>query len=840
MSTFSEALNKSIDYFKGDELAANVFVTKYALCDNNGNYLEKTPDDMHKRLASEFHRIENKYKNPMSENEIYSLLKDFKYIVPQGSPMAGIGNNYRVQSLSNCFVIESPWDSYGGILKTDQELVQISKRRGGIGFDISSIRPKGLPTGNAAKTTDGIEVFMDRFSNSCREVAQGGRRGALMLTVSVHHPQIRDFIKIKRNLTRVTGANISIRLSDEFMRAVESGSDFEMRFPVDSDNPEIRETASSLEVWNEIIESAHASAEPGLLFWDTAKRNTPSDIYSDEGFGSSSTNPCGEIILSPYDSCRLMLVNLVSFVKNPFSKNPTFDFKKMKEVTIKAQRLMDDMIDLEIEQVDKILEKIDSDPEPSQIKKIEKDMWVTIKKQAESGRRTGLGVTGVGDMLAGMNIQYGSDKSIDHVENVYKTLCTSAYRSSCILAKERGAFPIHDFKKETYHPFLRRIWEEDPELFDMNEATGRRNIAITTTAPAGSVSTLTQTTSGIEPAYLLHYTRRKKLTQNDEDCIVDFVDEVGDKWQEYTVYHHGFKSWMAYKNSKGNDVFKGISDEEIVRMSPYKSSTANDIDWVAKVRLQAAAQKWVCHAISNTTNLPADIDIETVKNVYMTGWKLGCKGVTVYRDGCRDGVLVSNTEKDPESVRENKQIVYHNAPKRPKALPCIINHATISGEKWTILVGLLNNKPYEVIGGLSKYVEIPKKYTSGTIVKHPRKTMNSKYDLLFGENGDEIAIKDIVSVFDNPNHSAFTRTISLSLRHGIPIQYLVEQLQKDKDAELFSFSKVIARVFKKYIEDGTRVSNGVIDCNCENKEDCKVVYQEGCATCVTCGYAKCG
>ena len=841
MATFEEALKKSIDYFKGDELAANVFVTKYALCDNDGNYLEKTPEDMHKRLASEFYRIEKKYKNPMSKNEIFSLLKDFKYIVPQGSPMAGIGNNYSVQSLSNCFVIESPWDSYGGILKTDQELVQISKRRGGIGFDISSIRPKGLPTGNAAKTTDGIEVFMDRFSNSCREVAQGGRRGALMLTVSVHHPQIKDFIKIKRNLTRVTGANISIRLSDEFMRAVESDSEFELRFPVDSENPDIKEQISASEVWNEIIESAHSSAEPGLLFWDTAKRNTPSDIYAEHGFESSSTNPCGEIILSPYDSCRLMLVNLVSFVENPFSEKCKFNFEKMREVTIKAQRLMDDMIDLEIEQVDKILEKIDSDPEPGPIKKIERDMWVTIKKQAETGRRTGLGVTAIGDMLALMNIQYGSDESIDFVEKVYKNLSTSAYRSSCILAKERGSFPIHDFKKETYHPFLRRIWEEDPELFNMNEMWGRRNIAITTTAPAGSVSTLTQTTSGIEPAYLLHYTRRKKLTQNDESAVPDFIDEIGDKWQEYTVYHHGFRDWMSYMNKSSPGVFDGMDQDDVESMSPYSGATANEIDWVAKVKMQAAAQKWVCHAISNTTNLPADIDVDTVKQVYMTGWKLGCKGVTVYRDGSRSGVLVSSSsETENKAERENNQIVYHNAPKRPKHLPCIINHATIAGEKWTILIGLLNNKPYEVIGGLSKYVEIPRKYTSGTIIKHPRKTINSKYDLAFGDDGEEVVIRDIVSVFDNPNHSAFTRTLSLSLRHGIPIQYLVEQLQKDKDADLFSFSKVIARVFKKYIEDGTKVSNGVIDCNCENPSDCNVVYQEGCATCLSCGFAKCG
>jgi|6_EtaG_2_1085325.scaffolds.fasta_scaffold00861_7 ribonucleoside-diphosphate reductase alpha chain len=831
MFSFEQAYDASLEYFDGDELAATVFVTKYALSDTSLNYYEKTPDDMHQRMAKEFYRIEKNYPNPMPENEIYELFKEFRYVIPQGSPMAGIGNTFQTQSLSNCFVIESPHDSYGGILKADQELVQIAKRRGGIGFDLSTIRPKGLSTANAARTTDGIEVFMDRFSNSCREVAQGGRRGALMLTISVHHPQIRDFIKIKEDLTRITGANVSIRLTDEFLHAVEEEEEFELRFPVDSDKPIMSENVSACGLWDEIIKSAHATAEPGLLFWDSAKRLTPSDIYEDQGFGSVSTNPCGEIILSPYDSCRLMLINLFSFVKHPFKKKSTFDFKSFSQIVQKTQRLMDDMVDLEIEQIDKIIEKIESDPEPDEVKKIEKTLWSKIRHTAQAGRRTGLGVTAVGDTLAALNLRYGSDDSVKTIEEIYKTLAVNAYRSSSILAKERGAFPVHDFKKETYHPFLRRIWHEDPELLHMNAKYGRRNIALTTTAPAGSVSTLTQTTSGIEPAYLLNYKRRRKITQNDQDSRIDFIDDMGDEWQEYQVFHHGFKKWME------------VSGETDVEASPYFKSTSSDIDWIAKIKVQAAAQKWICHAISNTTNVPAETNIETVKQIYMEGWKSGCKGVTVYREGSRDGVLLSNTDitrKTPEEERENGSILYHDAPRRPQEMPCHIHHASIKGEAWTILVGLMNGRPYEVLGGLQEYVEIPKKYTEGVIVKHTRKTMNSKYDLRFGEAGDEIVIKDVVSVFDNPNHAGFTRILSLSLRHGVPINYIVEQLQKDKDADLFSFAKVNARVIKKYIADGTKPGNGTLTHECETPDQCNVVYQEGCATCLTCGYAKCG
>ena len=833
MFDYRQAYNESLEYFEGDELAANVFVTKYALTNRNGEFLEKSPADMHERLASEFARVEERYPNPMSKDEILDLLSDFKYIIPQGSPMAGIGNNNQIQSISNCFVIEPPHDSYGGILKSDQELVQIAKRRGGVGFDISNIRPKGMTTGNAARTTDGIEVFMDRFSNSCREVAQGGRRGALMLTISVHHPQIRDFIKIKRDLTRVTGANISVRVTNEFMNAVRAEKEVELRWPVESDSPVISLSDSAAEIWHEIIEGAHASAEPGVLFWDTAKRMTPSDIYEEEGFGSVSTNPCGEIILSPYDSCRLMLVNLASFVSNPWTQASEFDYGEFARKVQKAQRLMDDMIDLEIDQVDKILRKVENDKEPDTVKQIEKGMWEKIREQALTGRRTGLGITGLGDMLAMMGITYGSDEAVEVTEEIYKWLAINSYESSIILAKERGSFPAWDYGKEKDHPFVSKIVSELlPHRQVDYKKYGRRNIANTTTAPAGSVSVLTQTTSGIEPSFMLHYTRRKKLTGQDESGRVDFIDDSGDRWQEYTVYHHGFKQWM---DTLGTDDVENSSAESLVASSPYAGATANEIDWVQKVKMQAAAQKWVCHAISNTTNLPGDVDVETVKQVYMKGWELGCKGVTVYRDGSRSGVLVSSDESSSASEETFKT---NKAPKRPDVLQCDIHQASISGEPWTIIVGLLEGQPYEIFGGKSEYVEIPKKYKSGYLTKRPRKTINSKYDLSFGDSGEEIVVRDIATVFDNPNHSAFTRTLSLALRHGAPVHYVCEQLQKDKQADLFSFSKVIARCLKKYIADGTRAGNGIFDSDCCDNPN--IVYQEGCATCINCGMAKCG
>jgi ribonucleoside-diphosphate reductase alpha chain len=828
--TYQEVYEASLEYFGDDELATSVFAGKYALQDESGNYLELTPDDMHKRLAREFARVEQKYDNPMSFEEIYGLFQGFRFVVPQGSPMSGIGNEAKIQSLSNCFVIEPPADSYAGILKTDQEQVQIMKRRGGVGFDISTIRPKGMITSNAAKTTDGIEVFLDRFSNSCREVAQGGRRGALMLSISVHHPQIMDFIKIKRDLTRVTGANISVRVSDDFMNAVKEEKPYIVKWPVDSQNPEMWGSRDANEVWNSLIEGAHASAEPGVLFWDTATRMTPSDAYTEDGFGSVSTNPCGEIILSPYDSCRLMLMNLTSFVDNAWTDSATFDWGKFRTYSRKAQRLMDDMIDLEIEQIDKILAKIDNDPESSHVKYYERTLWDEIRKVAQEGRRTGLGVTGLGDAIAMLGQTYGSEESIKTTEEIYKWLSLASYEESIQLAKERESFPIWDYEKEKDHPFLGRVISElTPDVVETYKKYGRRNIANTTTAPAGSVSCLTQTTSGIEPAFMLHYTRRKKV-QNDEEVM--FVDDLGDEWTEFTVYHHGFKQWM--KASKDPNINPSqISNEDLVQMSPYAGATANEIDWRAKVKLQSVAQKWICHAISNTTNLPAGIDVETVKDIYMLGWELGCKGITVYRDGSRSGVLVSTKENKEETASFGER----HAPKRPDTLECDIYHTSVKGQKWVVLVGLLDGKPYEIIGGEAENIEIPKKYKKGTLSKRSFKTTNSKYDLHFGKGDDVFGIRDIVSVFDNPNYAGYTRTISLALRHGAPVQYLVEQMQKDKEMDMFSFSKVIARCLKNYISDGTTSSVKVCpDCNAEDS----IVYQEGCATCKSCGSSKCG
>jgi len=820
--TYDDVFEASLEYFGGDSLAASVFAGKYALQDEDGNYLELTPDDMHKRLADEFARIESKYPNSMDRHEIYSLFQGFRYVVPQGSPMSGIGNEAKIQSISNCFVIEAPEDSYGGILKTDQEQVQIMKRRGGVGFDISTIRPKGMSTSNAAKTTDGIEVFMDRFSNSCREVAQGGRRGALMLSISVHHPQVMEFIKIKRDLTKVTGANISVRVSDEFMFAVKNNDAYEQRWPVDSDNPEIKNTADATEVWNELIEGAHASAEPGVLFWDTATRMTPSDAYADQGFGSVSTNPCGEIILSPYDSCRLMLMNLTSFVDNAWTDKASFDWGKFRIMSRKAQRLMDDMIDIEIEQIDKILAKIDNDPETDETKYYERNLWHTIRQVAVNGRRTGLGVTGLGDTIAMLGQTYGDDDSIETVEEIYKWLSLASYEESIQLAKERGAFPIFDASKEEGHPFISRVVNElvDPVQADYRQY-GRRNIANTTTAPAGSVSCLTQTTSGIEPAFMLYYKRRKKAVNGEE---VMFVDDLGDEWTEFNVYHHKFKEWMAVNH---------VSDEEVdtaIEHSPYHGGTANEIDWRAKVKLQSVAQKWICHAISNTTNLPNDIDVDTVKDIYMLGWELGCKGVTVYRDGSRSGVLVSTDDKKEETFGER------HAPKRPETLDCDIFHTSVKGQKWVVLVGLMDGKPYEVIGGEAEMIELPRRIKNGTLTKRAFKTTNSKYDLSIGDTEDTLNIKDVVSVFANANHAGYTRTISLALRHGVPVQYLVEQMQKDREADLFSFSKVIARCLKNYIVDGTEVDKTCPSCGAEGS----LVYQEGCVTCKSCGHGKCG
>jgi ribonucleoside-diphosphate reductase alpha chain len=820
MATTNEVLEKSTKYFDGDELAASVFL-KYALSSPDGDWLETTPEEMHWRLANEFARIEAKYSNPLSKEEIFSYLDHFKYIVPQGSPMAGIGNPYQNISISNCFVIEAPYDSYGGIMKTDQEEAQIMKRRGGVGFDISTLRPKGMHTKNAAKTTTGILGFMERFSNTCREVGQDGRRGALMLSISVHHPEIETFATAKLDRTKVTGANISIRLTDEFMNAVKNGTDYELRWPVDSPDPVYTEMVSAKLVWDKIISAAHDSAEPGLLFWDTIKRRGPADAYP--AFATTSTNPCGEITLSPYDSCRLLLVNVASFVENPFTPDAVFNFEKYQEVAYVGQKLMDDIVDLELECIDKILAKIEADPEPNEIKHSEAVLWAKIRNACVDGRRTGLGPTGVGDAIAYMNLKYGSDESITLVENIYRTQAFASYRASVDMARDRGAFPAYDFELEKDHPFIMQIMADDIQLLGDWHKYGRRNIANTTTAPAGSTSMETQTTSGIEPAIYVEYTRRKKINPSDGDVKPDYVDDMGDKWREFTVYHHGVTKWME------------ISGETDVKKSPYWGATANDIDWVQKVKLQAAAQKWVCHAISNTTNLPEDVPVETVKDIYMTGWELGCKGVTVYREGSRSGVMVAKEEVSTAPL----QITQTQAPKRPLELPCDIHTMTVQGEKWTFFVGLLDDRPYEIMGGLSEYIKLPRRVKSGMISKHNGpKVPVARYDLHYDHEkseDDETVIGNITNVFENPTYATFTRTLSLALRHGTPVQFVVEQLLKGTDDELFSFSKAASRVLKHYIVDGTARDKKCLECGAQD-----LVYQEGCMICKACGSSKCG
>lgn len=829
---YAQALQESLAYFEGNKIAAKVFVDKYALKDYTGNILEPTPREMHHRLAKEFARIESKYPNPMSEEEIFGYLDQFRYIIPQGSPMAGIGNPFQKMSLSNCFVIRSPYDSMSGIGLTIIEEKELMKRRGGVGFDISTIRPKGMPTSNAAGTTDGIEVFMEDFSDACRRTAQNGRRGALMLTISVHHPEVRTFIHIKENLKKVTGANISIRLSDEFMEAVKSGSQVELRFPVDSTNPKVREMVDAKELWTEIITAAHQSAEPGLLFWDSIMKYCPANCYPD--FITVSTNPCGEITLSPYDSCRLLLVNALSFVENPFTKQAQMNWAKFSKVVQVAQRLMDDIVDLELECIDQILAKIALDPEPEEVKSSELNLWKKIRQACVNGRRTGLGLTAVGDFVAALGARYGSEDSLRLVEHLYRVLAVNSYQASVDMAEERGAFPVFSHELEKDHPFLERIWNAAPELHTKYLQHGRRNIAALTTPPAGSTSMLAKsvkgfgTTSGIENVLYIRSIRRKKINPTDKDARVDFTDELGDKWTEFSIYHTGFEAWKE---------INGKTDEDI-QESPYWNSTADDVDWGAKVDMQGLAQKWIDHSISNTTNLPEDISVDTVKDVYLRGWEKGCKGVTIYRKNSRAGVILDEKSQKKEAA---PSFADNHAPKRPGELECDVYHSTVQGEKWALFVGKLDGKPYEIMGGLAKFVSLPKRVRSGKIVKHNGEVNPARYDFHYDyEKGadDEVIIKDIGNVFDNPVNSAFTRTISLSLRHGTPVQYVCEQLLKgaEKESDLFSFSKVISRVLKNYIKDGTKTSQKC----CPDCKSTNLGYQSGCVTCLDCGSSKCG
>jgi len=830
--TYDEARDASLTYFDGDELASDVFVGKYALQDLKGTLFERTPDDMHARAAREFARIEANYANPLSKREIQRLLSSWE-VVMQGGPMSAIGNPYQVQSLSNCFVIESPYDSYGGIMKADQEQVQIMKRRGGVGFDMSTIRPQGLPAANAARTTDGIGIFMERYSNTCREVAQGGRRGALMLTISVHHPEVLTFANIKRNTLKVTGANVSVRVTDDFMNAVINDKQYQQRFPVDGPPGKLvtEQWVSAREVWYNIIAAMRDCSEPGMLFWDTVQRMGPADAYAQFGYGSVSTNPCGEIPLSCYDSCRLMLMNLWKFVREPFTPRAKFDFAAFEASTYIAQRLMDDLVDLELEAIDRILAKLDADPEPAGVKRTEVELWHKIRNAGANGRRTGLGITALGDCIAGLNMHYGSDESIAVTDAVYRTLALSSYRSSVAMAKERGAFPIFSHDVERGNPFIQRIMAEDYSLRRDYEQYGRRNIANTTTAPAGSVSILTRTTSGCEPVLFLKSRRKRKITAADKQARVDETDALGDQWQHYDLFHAGLTEWMR------------VTGETDITKSPYHGATVESIDPLKKIAVQAAAQKWICHAISNTTNLPEDVTVGSVEALCLRAWETGCKGVTIYRKNSRAAVIVdeasANAGGQPLVVTET------HAPKRPKELECDVHRVAVKGEQHLVLVGLLNGSPYEIFAGLSEQVEVPKKAKRGTLIKNGKKDGLATYNLRIplGDD-DQLLLRDVVSLFDNALHGAFTRTLSLALRHGVPVQYLVEQLRKDKHSDITSFSAVIARVLKGYIKDGAATTT---DKACPNCGGATLVYQQGCVQCVggmlpngtACTWSKC-
>ena len=837
--TQNEVMEASLAYFKGDSLAATVWISKYALKDSQGNIFEKSPDDMHRRIAAEIARIESKYANPFSEEEIFNLIKDFKYLVPQGSPMTGIGNPFQVASLSNCFVIgNDDSDSYGGIMKIDQEQVQLMKRRGGVGHDLSHIRPKGSPVKNSALTSTGLVPFMERYSNSTREVAQDGRRGALMLSVSINHPDASDFIDAKMDQGKVTGANVSVRIDDAFMKAVKSDSVYTQKYPIFSDNPLYTKEINAKELWGKIIHNAWKSAEPGILFWDTIINESLPDCYADLGYKTLSTNPCGEIPLCAYDSCRLLAINLLSYVKEPFTKKVSFDFDFFKKHVAAAQRIMDDIIDLELEKIDSILEKINADPENEEIKRVEKNLWLNIQHKANEGRRTGIGITAEGDMLAALGLRYGSEEGIEFSEKIQKILAIEAYRGSVNLARERGAFAIYDSEREKNNPFVLRLKEADIELYYQMQEHGRRNIALLTIAPTGTTSLMTQTTSGIEPVFLPVYKRRRKVNPNDKDARVDFVDEVGDSWEEYVVFHHRFKEWMLVN---GFDVTKNYSQEEmdeLVEKSPYYKATSNDIDWLSKVRMQGRIQKWVDHSISVTINVPNDTSEEMVDQLYMEAWEAGCKGVTVYRDGSRSGVLISNSEKK-EEVKEQQLSAFPT--KRPQVLEADVVRFQNSKDKWIAFIGLIEGKPYEIFTGLvddEDGILIPRWVTDGLIIKNKNDAGTTRYDFQYkNTRGYKTTIEGLSHKF-NPEYWNYAKLISSTLRHGMPIDKVVElvgSLQLDNES-INTWKNGVARALKRYIVDGTEAhGQKCSNCNSEN-----LIYQEGCLTCNDCGSSKCG
>jgi len=840
--TFDEAYKASLDYFTGDELAAKVWVNKYALKDAYGNIYEKSPVDMHWRLAKEIARIEKKYPNPLSEQELFDLFDHFKYIVPQGSPMTGIGNDFQIASLSNCFVIglDGDADSYGAIIRIDEEQVQLMKRRGGVGHDLSHIRPKGSPVKNSALTSTGLVPFMERYSNSTREVAQDGRRGALMLSVSIKHPDSESFIDAKMTEGKVTGANVSVKIDDEFMNAVINGTTYQQQYPVDSSNPTTVKDIQAADLWKKIIHNAWKSAEPGVLFWDTILQESVPDSYADLGFRTVSTNPCGEIPLCPYDSCRLLAINLYSYVVNPFTKDAYFDFDLFKEHVALAQRIMDDIIDLESEKIEKILEKIDSDPESMEVRQTERHLWEKIQKKTLQGRRTGVGITAEGDMLAALNLRYGTEEATLCAEEVQKTLAVAAYRSSVVMAKERGAFEIYDTRREEKNPFINRLREADPELYEEMSQYGRRNIACLTIAPTGTTSLMTQTTSGIEPVFLPVYRRRRKVNPNDASARVDFVDETGDAFEEYTVFHHKFVTWMI---ANGHSASKKYTQEEIdalVAESPYYKATSNDVDWLQKVRMQGRIQKWVDHSISVTINLPNDVDEELVNKLYIEAWKCGCKGCTVYRDGSRSGVLIStekSKKKDDCNCMEPPVIVA----KRPRELDADVVKFQNNREKWIAFVGLLNGRPYEIFTGLAdddEGIMLPKNVTKGTIIKSYDEDGQKHYDFQFkNKRGYKMTIEGLDGKFD-PEFWNYAKLISGVLRYGMPIDQVIKLVQgmELNNESINTWKNGVERALKKYLPNGMEAKGQ----KCPNCSLESLIYQEGCLICTNCGASRCG
>jgi len=841
--TQDEAFEASSAYFKGDELAARVWINKYALKDSDGNLYESTPNEMHTRIAKELARIETRYPNPLSEVEIFDLIKDFKYIVPQGSPMAGIGNPYQIASLSNCFVIgnNGDSDSYGGIMKIDQEQVQLMKRRGGVGHDLSHIRPKSSPVKNSALTSTGIVPFMERYSNSTREVAQDGRRGALMLSVSINHPDSEDFIDAKLEQGKVTGANVSVRIDDGFMKAVKSNSEYTQKYPIFSETPKFSKTIEATKIWKKIVHNAWKSAEPGILFWDTIINESVPDCYADLGYKTVSTNPCGEIPLCPYDSCRLLAINLFSYVENPFTPEAKFNFELFKKHIHAAQRLMDDIIDLELEKIDAIIEKIDADPEQDEVKATERTLWINIQKKAEEGRRTGIGITAEGDMLAGLGIRYGSVEGNEFSVEVNKTLGIEAYRASVYTAKDRGAFAIFDAEREKNNPFILRLKEADEKLYYEMLEYGRRNIALLTIAPTGTTSLMTQTSSGIEPVFMPVYKRRRKVNPNDKNVRVDFIDELGDSWEEYVVFHHRFKQWMEVNGIDSSKNFAQAELDEIVKKSPYYLATSNDVDWMSKVSMQGAVQKWVDHSISVTINLPNNATEELVGQLYMAAWEAGCKGVTVYRDGSRSGVLISNEEKKEEEKVETEGNITPFPTKRPQVLEADVVRFQNNKEKWIAFIGLIDGRPYEVFTGLADDEDgilIPRWANKGVIIKNRNEDGSSRYDFQYKNmRGYKTTIEGLSHKFD-PEYWNYAKLISSTLRYGMPIEKIVDlinSLQLDNES-INTWKNGVVRAVKRYVEDGTKVKGQT----CEQCKSVNLIYQEGCLTCKDCGSSKCG